>query len=71
MVRFKNRQQEVQPVLVGWCHIGDYFVPFEIQCRYHIPLSKLVSGSTMAGAVRVCVPIENALGDYAPVQGII
>ena len=27
--------------------------------------------STMAGAVRVRAPIENALGDYAPPQGII
>ena len=30
-------------VVVGWHYIGDYFVPLEIQCRYHIPLSKLVS----------------------------
>ena len=36
-------KQEVQPVVVGWCYISDYFVPLEIQCRYHIPLSKLVS----------------------------
>ena len=40
----KDRQQEVQPVLVRWRYIGDYFVLLEIQCRYHIPLSKLVSG---------------------------
>ena len=29
----------------------------------------IVSGSTMAGPVRVSAPIENALGDYALVPG--
>ena len=29
----------------------------------------IILGSTMAGPVKVCVPIENALGDSAPPQG--
>ena len=41
-LRIENRRYG--PLWWGDAILGTYFIPLEIQCRYHTPLGNLVSG---------------------------